>query len=49
VLEFLVRKEPRLGTGPGHARKYFNRDLKQVQWIFIVAVLVMLAGFGVIL
>ena len=29
--------------------KYFNRNLNQIKWIFIVAVFVMLAGFLVIL
>jgi phage shock protein PspC (stress-responsive transcriptional regulator) len=29
--------------------KYFHRNLNQVKWIFVVAILVMLAGFGVVL
>ena len=29
--------------------KYFHRNLNQIKWIFIFAVFVMLAGFGVIL
>src|SRR5438105_2211773 len=29
--------------------KYFHRNLNQVKWIFVVAVFVMLGGFGIIL
>lgn len=29
--------------------KYFQRNLNQVKWIFVVAIFVMLSGFGVIL